>query len=432
MASDRTTPTRRALGLASMGAGIAGSYMGYLLQRTFVGKATGERKLKATHTRAARRMRDEMQLLRGPAMKIGQMLSVQTSVLPEETLAELSKLQREAPGMHSSLVRVQIKGSLGREPEEIFRSFSPEPFAAASLGQVHQAITCDGERLAVKVQYPGIRQAIENDFALFRTVSTPAQLTGHVPKSSIDEVEQQILAETDYVREADNLEFFAQRLAPLAFVKVPRVFRQCSSDKVLTMSLMAGRPLEEFLARSPSQKIRDQVGAHLFELFHFQVLQVGAVHADPHWGNYLFTDDAGVGLVDFGCVKYLRPEIVGYLRSVYLYPGSTNSAEFRRLLERPHEQLGAKLLPATRRAFIDFVNIFYRTVYPPVPENQQCFDFSDTEFIRDYLQAMKNFLRAKGVLAEFLFMSRAEMGLYQILHRLKARVPTSQIVRKYL
>jgi predicted unusual protein kinase regulating ubiquinone biosynthesis (AarF/ABC1/UbiB family) len=432
MGSDRNTPTRRALGMVSMGAGIAGSYMGYLLQRAFVGKATGESKLKATHTRAARKMRDEMQRLRGPLMKIGQTLSLQTGMLPEEMLAELATLQRDAPGMHPALVRVQIKGSLGREPEEIFKSFSPEPFAAASLGQVHHAVARDGERLAVKVQYPGIRQAIENDFALFRTVSKPAQVSGHAPKSSIDEVEQQILAETDYGREADNLEFFAKHLVPLAFVKVPRVLRHCSSDKVLTMSLMAGRHLEDFLARSPAQKVRDQLGAHLFELFYFQVLQVGAVHADPHWGNYLFTDDAGIGLVDFGCVKYLRPEIVAYLRSVCLYPGSRDSAEFRRLLERPHEQLGGKLLPATRRAFIDFADNFYRKVYPPKPENQRCFDFSDTAFMRDYLQAGKNLLRTKGVLAEFIFMSRAEMGLYQTLHRLKARVPTSQIVRKYL
>ena len=432
MASDRTTTTRRALGLASMGAGIAGSYMGYLLQRAFVGKAAGESKLKATHTRAARRMRDEMQLLRGPAMKIGQMLSVQTSMLPEETLAELSKLQREAPGMHSSLVRVQIKGSLGREPEEIFKSFSPEPFAAASLGQVHHAIARDGERLAVKVQYPGIRQAIENDFALFRTVSKPAQVTGHVPKSSIDEVQQQILAETDYGREADNLEFFAKRLAPLAFVKVPRVFRQCSSDKVLTMSLMAGRHLEDFLARSPSQKLRDQLGAHLFELFYFQVLQLEAVHADPHWGNYLFTDDAGIRLVDFGCVKYFRPEIVAYLRRVFLYRGPRDSADFRRLLERSYELLGEKLLPATCRALVRFADNFYRKAYPPEPGNPQFIDFGDASYIRDYLEAGKSLLRTKGVLAEFIFMSRAEMGLYQTLHRLKARVPTSQIVRKYL
>src|SRR6185295_3193137 len=150
---------------------------------------------------------------------------------------------------HPSLVRVQVKGSLGCEPEEIFKDFAPDPFAAASLGQVHRAVTRDGQRVAVKIQYPGIRQAVENDFTWFRAVSKPAQASGHVPKASIDEMEKQILAETDYRREADNIEFFQKQLQPLSFVKVPRVFRQYSSDKVLTMSLMPGMHLEKFLAQ---------------------------------------------------------------------------------------------------------------------------------------------------------------------------------------
>src|SRR5437667_3651679 len=193
-----------------MVAGIAGSYLVYALQRAFLGKAEGEAKLKSTHTRAARRMRDELQSLRGAAMKIGQTLSLQTGTLPDETLAELATLQMEAPGMHPSLVRVQVKRSLGREPDEIFKSFTPEPFAAASLGQVHHAVTREGQRVAVKIQYPGIRRAIENDFGLFRTFSKPAQASGHIPKSAIDEIEKQIIAETDYLREADNIEFLAE------------------------------------------------------------------------------------------------------------------------------------------------------------------------------------------------------------------------------
>src|SRR3989454_8444979 len=244
MSSDKNTPTRRALSMASMGADIAGSYIGYLLQRAFLGEAKGKRKLKSTHTLAARRMRDEMQSLRGAAMKIGQTLSLQTGTLPDEALAELATLQMAAPGMHPSLVRVQIKRSLGREPEEIFKKFSPDPFAAASLGQVHQAVTQDGTQVAVKIQYPGIRQTIENDFTLFRAFSKPAQASGHIPRTAIDEVQEQIMAETDYRREADNIEFFQQRLRALPFVKVPRVFRQYSSDKVLTMSLIRGRHLE--------------------------------------------------------------------------------------------------------------------------------------------------------------------------------------------
>src|SRR2546430_616926 len=207
MTSEKNTPARRALGMASMGAGIAGSYIGYALQLAFLGKAEGEAKLKSTHPRAARRMRDELQSLRGAAMKIGQTLSLQTGTLPDETLAELATLQMEAPGMHPSLVRVQVKRSLGREPDEIFKSFAPDPFAAASLGQVHHAVTRDGQRVAVKIQYPGIRQTIENDFRLVRAVSKPAQASGHIPKTAIDEVEQQILAETDYRREAENIGF---------------------------------------------------------------------------------------------------------------------------------------------------------------------------------------------------------------------------------
>jgi predicted unusual protein kinase regulating ubiquinone biosynthesis (AarF/ABC1/UbiB family) len=432
MSPEKNTSARRALGIASMGAGIAGSYIGYVLQRAFLGEAQSTAKLKSAHASAARKMRDEMQSLRGPAMKLGQMLSLQAGILPEETLAELASLQMEAPGMHPSLVRVQIKQSLGGEPEEIFKDFAPEPFAAASLGQVHHAVTREGERVAVKVQYPGIQQAIANDFKLLRAVSKPAQASGHIPKAAIDEMEQQIIAETDYKREAENIEFFEKQLAPLQFVNVPHVLRAYSSDKVITMSLLRGRHLEEFLARRPSQKLRNQLGANLFELFFFQVLKVEALHADPHWGNYLFQDDGGIGLVDFGCAKYLGPESVAYLRSVFLYPGPTDSADFRQLLEDPYRRTGQKLQPVTRRALTSFADNFYRKVYPPEPKKQHTFDFADKRFLEDYLRESKNLLRTKGLMTEYIFIARAEMGLYHTLHRLKARVPTSDIVRKYL
>jgi len=166
-------------------------------------------------------MADEMQTLRGAAMKLGQTLSLQTGTLPDETLAELATLQMSAPPMHPSLVRAQFKQSLGAEPEEIFKQFEPQPFAAASLGQVHHATTRAGEQVAVKIQYPGIRQSLVNDFKMFRTLSKPAQASGHIPKGAIDEVEQQIISETDYQREADNIDFFHERLAPLSFVEVP-------------------------------------------------------------------------------------------------------------------------------------------------------------------------------------------------------------------
>jgi predicted unusual protein kinase regulating ubiquinone biosynthesis (AarF/ABC1/UbiB family) len=432
MSHTKDSSLQRAFSLATVGVNVAGSYLSYALQRAFLDEAGSKAKLKATHTRAARRMADEMKSLRGAAMKIGQTLSLQTGTLPDETLAELATLQMKAPGMHPSLVRAQFKQSMGANPEEIFKEFDAEPFAAASLGQVHNAITRAGERVAVKIQYPGIRQAIRNDFKVFRTVTRPAQTTGHIPRTAIDEVEGQILAETDYQREGKNIEFFRKNLTSLAFVEVPRFLPAYSSDKVLTMTFVQGMHLDDFLGQRPSQKLRNELGARLFELFYFQVLKVGALHADPHWGNYLFRKDARIGIVDFGCAKHLLPQSVSYLRSVFLYPGSTHSAGFRRLLEKYYKEVNRPLPPATRRALIRFADNFYRQVYPPGRENQPPFDFADGKFLKDYLVESRNLFRTKGVLPELIFMARAEMGLYQTLHRLKARVHTSCIVRKYL
>lgn len=419
--------------MAALTAGVTGSYVGYLAQHAFLGAESRKRKLKAAHTRAAQRMTSEFLTLRGPAMKLGQALSLQTGVLPDEMLAELATLQMSAPGMHASLARAQFKAAMGKAPDELFRTFEPEPFAAASLGQVHRAVTREGERVAVKIQYPGIRAAVANDFTWFRTVSKAAQISKHLPKSTLAELETQILAETDYAREADNLEFFRERLAPLPFVDVPRVYRKYSGGSVLTMELLEGSHLDDFLATRRSQRERDTLGAHLTELFYFQLLELEAFHADPHWGNYLFRSDGRIGLVDFGCVKYFRPEFAATLRTIFLYPGARGGAEFQRLLDQRYALHGRKLTPAARRALARFAGTFYRTVYPPeAAKDGEPFDFGDAGFLRSYLRESANLMRAKAELPEYMLMARAETGLYATLHRLKARVHTSRIVRSHL
>ena len=427
------SPARRAVRMASMSMGIAGSYLGYLMQRAFLGEDARKTRLASTHTKAARRMRDELQALRGPAMKLGQTLSLQSGVLPDEALAELATLQREAPGMHPSLARVQFRNSMKAAPEEVFATFDDVPFAAASLGQVHRATLRDGTNVAVKIQYPGIRKAIESDFSWFRTVSKPAQATGHLPKFALDELEERILAETDYEAEADNIDFFRTGLSPLTFVTVPEVFRQFSSKHVLTMTFLPGKHLDDFLAAGPTQATRDRCGEHLLELFYFQFSRLEALHADPHWGNYLFQDDGSIGLVDFGCVKHFRREFVEDLRALQLYPGSRNTAEFKRLLERRYTLFNKKASKATVNALVQFAEQFYRRVFPPEPErNEERFDFSDAAFIRTYMKNGQELTRSRGVLPEYIFLGRSEMGLYHTLHRLKARVRTSKIVRKHL
>jgi predicted unusual protein kinase regulating ubiquinone biosynthesis (AarF/ABC1/UbiB family) len=426
-------PTRRALRMAALTAGVTGSYVGYLAQRAFLGADARQQKLKAAHTRAAQKMTSELMTLRGPAMKLGQTLSLQAGVLPEEMLQELATLQMSAPGMHPTLTRAQFKAAMGAAQEEVFRSFEAEPFAAASLGQVHRAVTRDGARVAVKIQYPGIRDAVANDFRWFRTVSKGAQLTQHLPPIVLAELEEQILAETDYAREADNLEHFRKRLAPLEFVSVPRVYRKYSRDGVITMELLEGVHLGDFLAARPSQRLRDTLGARLVELFYFQLLEVEAFHADPHWGNYLFGRDGSIGLVDFGCVKHLRPEFVATLRAVYLFPGDRTGPRFQELLDQRYALHGRKLSPAARKALARFAENFYRTVYPPeLSRDDEPFDFADEKFLKTYMRESANLAKSRVALPEYLMIARAETGLYATLHRLRARVPMSKIVRRHL
>ena len=419
--------------MAAMGAGIAGSYLGYMLQSPFLGKEGRANKLKATHTRIGERMRNEMQELRGPAMKLGQTLSLQSGILPEQMLAQLSTLQMQAPGMHPSLMRAQFSGSMGAEPEELFREFDEKPFAAASLGQVHRAVTRAGEEVVVKIQYPAIREAIEKDFAMLRRVSRPAQVAGYIPTALLDELETGIIAETDYRREAQNIEFLRSRLEALPFVSIPRVFPKLSSDQVLTMSRIGGLHLREFLARKPSQKVRDKLGENLFDLFYFQILSVGAFHADPHAGNYLFGSDGSVGLVDFGCVKYFEPFFVADLRELYLYPGPRDSEHFRSLLDKRYKHVGVNLSKSARRVFVEVAENFFKRVYPPEPEkDDQTFDFGRGPVVLEYTREMQKLFRSKALMPQYVFLGRAEIGLYDMLHRLGARVHTSRIVRRNL
>jgi predicted unusual protein kinase regulating ubiquinone biosynthesis (AarF/ABC1/UbiB family) len=429
-----TSSTGRALRLAGLTAGITGSYVGYMAQRLFLGVEDRDAKRRATHASAGRRIRDELQLQRGPIMKFGQALSLHTDIVPEEMLAELTKLQMEAPGMHPSLALAQFRASVGRTPDQVFSTFDDEPFAAASLGQVHRAVLRDGVRAAVKIQYPGIRSAIENDFRWIRNISLPARASGYLPKTVLDEMESQIVAETDYVREADHIEFFKSALKPLDFVVVPDVYRDCSTDRVLTMSVVPGRHLDAFLAKHPSQRLRDLVGSRLVELFFFQVLSLAALHADPHWGNYLFNDDGTIGLVDFGCVKRFGPGVVGRLSQSFLFPGRFDSPAFRRIVQEQFGTPGKTLTPAAHRAVADFALRFYRKVFPPDPKDaERPFDFADPGFLREFLRAASRLTRARGLAnPEYTFLARAEVGLYTTLHRLKARVYTSAIVRRLM
>jgi len=411
---------RRGYRLGRLGLSIVGSYVGYQAQNIWLGDDGRAARAARLRQRASRRVREELGELKGAAMKLGQLLSLQGQTLPEDVVRELAQLQMHAPAMHPSLARAQFKGSLGAYPEEVYREFQAVPFAAASLGQVHRAIAKDGAQVAVKIQYPAIRAAIENDFTLLSSAMLPGRMAGYFPKTLVDELRRGILEETDYHNEAANLELFHRGLSRLKYLTIPTVYRELSSDRVLTMSYVEGESFDEFLRRRPPQALRDLVGSRIVEVYHGQLQWLKAVHADPHPGNYLFHSDGRIGLVDFGCVKRIdMAPIVEAYRQRSWRDGPEGE---RRILTFI---FGARAPLARARQFIPIMDTQADILFPrgasPVT------DYRNPK-IWDALRSSSEFaLRNKLIAPDFAFLTRADLGLYHLLHRLGARVNISEI-----
>jgi serine/threonine protein kinase len=321
--------------------------------------------------------------------------------------------------MHPTLARARFKAALGIYPEDAFRRFEPEAFAAASLGQVHRAVSHEGEKLAVKIQYPAIRAAIENDLKLLGSAMLPARVTGHFPTAIIDEVRRGFLEETDYLHEAQNIEEFRRGLANLNYVCVPKVRRELTAACVLTMSFVEGTPLDAFLESRPPAEIRNLIGARLVELFYYQLHRLQALHADQHPGNYLFGADGRIGLIDFGCVKRISFDATGLIHGCVTRSWRHGERPAREILAMI---CGPKTPYARARKMLGVLEEAAAILYPEGKGASPVVDFGKGEMLRILGRAMGKAMRDKIANPEFAFISRAELGVYSLLHRLKAKV----------
>ena len=417
----------RGLSLGRLGLSLTGSYLGYQFQRLLGGAGDPEGRRERFERDASRQVRERLQTLKGPVMKLGQMLSMQGAFLTPVALEELTALQMRAPPMHPTLARAQFKASLGRDPEDCFAEFDPVPVAAASLGQVHRARSRAGEPLAVKIQYPAIHAAVRNDFKLLRSAFVVGRLSGHIPAGLLTELEARIVEETDYLKEARNLETFQVALRPLPFVQLPRVFREWSTERVLTMTFVEGLPLDRWLENRPSPKVRNLVGERLFELFYFQMFRAGALHADPHPGNYLLSPEGEVRLVDFGCVKEVQSTIraaYGGFLDAMARPGVGDMSRLAGLLwgqEKGRRDGEAEKL-------LREVLVFAREVFQDGRDREGRVDFGRPEVFRAMRRFAESILRSKLIIPEMAFYKRAEIGMLSYLHQLGARVRALEIV----
>ena len=251
--------------------------------------------------------------LRGSALKVSQLLSMHPGLLPEGVRRELARAQHQALPLNRALVGRVFRQAFGQEPEALFDHFEPTAFAAASLGQVHRAQLAGHGTVAVKVQYPGIAATIASDMQLMRTalralahtdLPLPAET---VVDSVMAEIEATLLREVDYLQEAEQLQWFAQHAAQPGVVLAQPILSHTRAQ-VLTQQYLPGLHLQAWLATQPAQALRDRAGQHLWDWFMHCIFGLGRVHADPHPGNFLFTPDGRVGVLDFGCTRSLSQD----------------------------------------------------------------------------------------------------------------------------
>jgi predicted unusual protein kinase regulating ubiquinone biosynthesis (AarF/ABC1/UbiB family) len=376
-----------------------------------------ERKLR-TAEQVAERLGD----MKGALMKIGQMASYLDDGLPEPVRQALAQLQADAPPMSDELAAGVVERELGAAPEEIFVEWDPEPIAAASIGQVHRAVLLDpdtgAERaVAVKVQYPGVDEAIESDLANTDLLGMVMQqgFRGLDPGELVDELKIRLTEEVDYAREARNQQRFADYYRDHPYIHVPDVVTSHSTRRVLTTELVSGATWRELLTWDQAQ--RDLAAECLFRFVFRSLYRMRAFNGDPHPGNYLFHGDGRVTFLDFGLVKHFNVEETrAFADMVEAAAVLHDAAEFRRLVE----QVG--LLRPGAPVTTDDVGTYFSQFYAPVSDDRVMTWTKEyaSRIVRHTFDRTSPIAQYSTVPRAFVFIQRINLGLYALLGDLGA------------
>ena len=363
--------------------------------------------------------------LKGPIMKVAQLLSTIPDAIPPEYAAELAQLQADAPPMGWAFVKRRMSAELGAGWSKRFKAFEHQPAAAASLGQVHKAEATDGTPLACKLQYPDMASAVEADIGQLNMIfSIHQRMDPAIDTAEIRlEIADRVREELDYEREAKHIALYAGVLDHEPLVRVPTVMPALSTGRLLTMTWLEGRRLLEFKGHDLAD--RNRLASAMFKAWWHPFSHYAVIHGDPHLGNYtVFEEDGapgGINLLDYGCVRIFRPAFVQGV--VDLYHGLQNDDRDR--VVSAYETWGFTRLD---NEMIDILNIWARFIYGPLLEDRVrsiADGVSPTEYGRKQAFQVHQALKRKGpvtVPREFVFMDRAAIGLGGVFLHLRAEM----------
>lgn len=311
----RTTIT----GISAAKAGI--KHISFVGKKKFITKYQSLDEQERHEKEIGRIIYKALSQLRGTALKVAQMLSMEDSLLPKSMRRELAKACHQVLPMNRAHIHTAFSREFKTGYDKLFHKFEIEAFAAASLGQVHDAVSHDGQKLAVKIQYPGIAASIKSDINLIRGL-VPAILSNirvthkrELFKTVFDEIEKRLLEEVDYYFEARQTKWFAENNCQVN-IKIPDVINELSGQWIITFEKLPGLHVKQWLKTNPSQKDKNQFGQLLFDFFINSTFKYKKMHADPHPGNFLFTEDGTLGIIDFGCVKKFDNSFLSNVREL--------------------------------------------------------------------------------------------------------------------
>ena len=407
--------------LARMGARVGTTYATTAARKTFASAQRREELDREREFRSAQQVADELGQMKGALMKLGQMASYLDDGLPEPMRIALAQLQADAPPMSTALARSTIETELGAPIAELFVEFDDEPIAAASIGQVHRAIVRDDaghERaVAVKVQYPGVGDAIASDLrnADMLGALLKQSFGGLDPSEMVDEIKIRLADEVDYELEATNQQLFADYYRDHPFIRIPAVVPSLSTKRILTTELADGRRWAEMLEQG--QETRDRVGEIIFRFVFRSLYRFGAFNGDPHPGNYLFHDDGTVTFLDFGLVKHFTgDELTMFASMVKAAAVDDDAVEFRRIVEECGMLLPGA--PVDTDEVGTYFSLFYDTVRTDA-EMTWTREYANS-VVRHTFDRSSPISQYATVPRAFVFIQRINLGLYALLGELGA------------
>ena len=360
--------------------------------------------------------------LKGPVMKVAQILATIPDALPEEYVKELQQLQSNAPSMGRLFVKRRMTGELGSDWKSRFSYFDENSVAAASLGQVHRANSLDGTELACKLQYPDMGSAIEADLRQLRIAMSLYERYDSAIKASeiYKELSARIREELDYLREGRNMTLYKMMLENEPNVNVPNFYEDLSTERLITMSWLKGSSLLNYIAANENQEARNHVAINMFRAWYIPFYLYGIIHGDPHLGNYSITEEGDVNLMDFGCIRVFPASFVKGV--IDLYHGLRDDNE--ELAVEAYKTWGFENLDMET---INVLNQWARFVYAPLMEDKirSIQDTNSGAYGREVVQKVHRELRRlNGVKPprEFVLMDRAAIGLGSVFLHLKAEV----------